>query len=368
MVEIKLQIVSKDGMPQICDTPLVKTIGTMWDSHAQKLVFVRAETFRLRNMLVMIKPKNSDWQEHYLGKENELVVTNAFTQQTTFQLVVLFLNDGNYRLGSNTITFSLREAPQDGAIPEAHKNIVESLAQSGIVNGTTSADGTKYTFKNLAGDVVFTLEISSPDASPVASVYTEIQKTASDGRQVLRVHLHGLDAYAKDNLELRLYRCSRARGTRANWVEIADGQWGYSNLEGEPYGAKSGGLYPPIPAWMPNAGFVQGVYPVYAGTGELLPYVDIDIETLVLPLLKPIEVSSWESCWIYGLSRTGQARNTHPLQFHVFRNGDLFARCQNTACIGPSQLEIYNKSIEVAIDGATAKLAGNYKPLYVKVT
>lgn len=225
------------------------------------------------------------------------------------------------------------------------------------------------------------------------SAYTEIQKTKANGRKILRVHLYGLDSCkSEDNLELRLYRCYRSHGKRARWDHPADytydaayvkadtPKWGYGDLAGKKYNDTDNDTFPDVPAWMPNGGYARTVYSIRDADGEILPYVDIDVESLFLPLLKPlgtvdpegILLIDWDKCSIVGVTK---GHNTHPLQFHVFCNGKLFAPCKNTAFIGAALAGKDTESViipRIQDDTAALFYRGSdnipYDPTYVRVT
>jgi hypothetical protein len=223
------------------------------------------------------------------------------------------------------------------------------------------------------GNVKGAMEQIVSDIASVSGtrIYTEIEKINGVPKK-LRIHLHGLTHYAGDTtLSLQMWRRVQKRGIVSKWA--FPGKWGYGNLVGhhkedEPLEFPSD-IYPPVPDWMPNNGLVVTKYSVYDANGALLPYVDISIGTMMLPLLKPLDPLTRDDLWVLGLSspHAGRGlRNTHPLRFDVFRGDNLLAPCRNIVYIGPSRDAIKRGTLLAPEVPITA--AGVSGAMYVKVT
>ncbi|KAK9680633.1 Collagen triple helix repeat (20 copies) [Popillia japonica] len=132
------------------------TIGTMWDSEVQQLVFTKNESLADRSMMLYIQPQHSDWQEVNLGTANEYTLTNALTQKERFTLQVAFWTGDGYRWGStNALEFKLAKAPQDGSVPKDLETPYRFLLNNAVVKAEVIDNS--YVFYNVDGGKVFTL-------------------------------------------------------------------------------------------------------------------------------------------------------------------------------------------------------------------
>lgn len=160
MEQIYINIDIKDGYPSLSSQSNRTTVGTMWDSEAQELVFTRPESLSALNMMLYFKSELEDWKEVSLGLENRYTLTNALTQSKELKLQASFWQGNTFRCSSvNYLSFKFSEAPQGGSIPKELENPYVSLL-SEAVTGAEEKDG-EYVFYNTNGDTVFTLSSSS---------------------------------------------------------------------------------------------------------------------------------------------------------------------------------------------------------------
>ena len=150
----------------------------------------------------------------------------------------------------------------------------------------------------------------------------------------IRVHFSNPENIP-DGAVLYLYRCIRNRGARTHWVHPVDwrnepehGQhrWGYGLLEDD-------AAYPPVPEWMPQHGFLQTEFFITEEDREL-GYIDIDLGTYLLPLLKPTDKEhEWKELGFVGLQGNGQ-ENCHLLRFRICKYGQPVDVLGDTLRIG----------------------------------
>lgn len=170
------------------------------------------------------------------------------------------------------------------------------------------------------------------------NAYTVVEKLRNGISKILRVKLYGLEGcLASDDVELRLIRCYSRKGTRSRWAfpPDEDNVWGYALLANK---NMEGFTYVPVPEWMPNGGVVPTVFSVRDSLGEFLPYVDINIEDILIEALKPAEGSDWNRCSLVGLN---SVMHLHPgaymLRFDLYKNGRLFGACRSIVRAGASK-------------------------------
>lgn len=192
MKNISIKISQCNGLPTL---GLVSrsTAGTLWDSQSAQLVFKRPTELAEYNMTVMLKPDGGEWLETTVGKENTLILTNAFTQQGTLSVCVYFSDGAEYRLGSDTIILSFRDAPQDGSVPAEYESDVRQLVQKAVVAAEPNEETDEYDFINITGDKAFSL--------PISSTGTTNYNALTNKPQIEGVTLQGNKALAEIGIE-----------------------------------------------------------------------------------------------------------------------------------------------------------------------
>lgn len=178
------------------------------------------------------------------------------------------------------------------------------------------------------------------------NAYTVVEKIRDGISKILRVKLYGLDScLASDDVELRLIRCYSRKGTRSRWAfpPDEDNVWGYAllaNREMEEF------TYVPVPDWMPNGGVVPTVFSVRDSLGGFLPYVDINIEDILIEALKPAEGYDWSRCSLVGLNSIGHSHpGTYTIRFDLYKNGRLFGVCRSIVRTGSSSMQFPSNGI-----------------------
>lgn len=176
----------------------------------------------------------------------------------------------------------------------------------------------------------------------VKNYYARGSSIIRDGEMILRVNIHGLTSL--DGCpELRVYNCVRRRQRRYQWrnpgnwddnTSIGRTKMVYGLIAGRYYAQDdSEPVYPDVPAWMPNDGFLQTVFPIDAAT-LAQGYIEIDLRRWVLPLLKPIDHSlNWRALGMMALQKESEKV---PLlfQFRICRDGQDIGQCRNTLALG----------------------------------
>lgn len=214
-------------------------------------------------------------------------------------------------------------------------------------NGDPGTDPELPVWAQLEGRVT-ELEKETAEAKKSAC-YTELTKNAllggntiQDGTEILRVHLRGLDSLDWCP-ELRVYRCLRRRDRRYQWQH--PGNWnsngstgntrmGYGLLVGTHFAThENGPLYPEVPDWMPNDGFLQTVFPIDADALSR-GYIEIDLRSWVIPLLKPVDpMLEWHQCGMVGI-QSDSTKAPLLFRFRINRDGKDLGECRNTLCVG----------------------------------
>lgn len=180
--------------------------------------------------------------------------------------------------------------------------------------------------------------------------YTELIKNyyargsgrISDGQLTLRVNIRGLTSL-EGCPELRVYNCVRRRNRRSQWrhpgnwdinASVGNTRLGYGLLVGKHYaGEDTEPVYPALPEWMPNDGFIQTVFPIDAAV-LAQGYIDIDLRQWATPLLKPIDRAfTWRKCGLVGLQKESE-RVPLLFQFRICRDGQDIGQCRNTLALG----------------------------------
>lgn len=162
--------------------------------------------------------------------------------------------------------------------------------------------------------------------------YTDLSR---DGRYIT-VACHGLTA--GNTYELHLYTAARRRGYRQDpWRHPSNENTGkgftgkgYFNLAGQHYECKDlNHIYEDVPDWMPRGGILQTEWS-FVATAET-EYVDIDLTTWLLPMLKPVDGHfSNEEYMLIGVHST---RAPLLMQFRpVF--GNTVGECRDTLRVG----------------------------------
>lgn len=217
-----------------------------------------------------------------------------------------------------------------------------------------------------------------------AAAFTEIEKLRPNRKSELRsirVSLNGLTPLDDGHLRLALWRCDR-KYARHRWVparkisDKEDHSVGYSRLDGHYASDVSGPDYPPTPAWMPNEGLAESFYSVYAEDGSLLPYVEIPLDSFVLPLVKPVGVlpdksgwsgDPWDTCGVVGTDNAGGFLR---FRFDVEKeDGTVLARCQNTLKVGAKNLVPQTPSVGLlkAAEPGSPNRQADLKNWYIRV-
>ena len=177
--------------------------------------------------------------------------------------------------------------------------------------------------------------------------YTTLEKNPRDTVGMVypvRVFLHGLsseDAGAK----LHVYYAVRNRQRRTCWRHPDNydvggedsSRFGYGQIAGAEYGGNGQYSYDAVPEWMPHDGYLVSEFSL---TEEILSrgYMDIDLTTWLLPLVKPKRQGSgylmtWNTIGLMGLSQYGM---NGPLLFRfcIAKNGAAIGESRDTLAIG----------------------------------
>lgn len=191
-------------------------------------------------------------------------------------------------------------------------------------------------------------KVNELEHRPSDGVYTYLIKNPYNpdkDQDILRVCFHGLDSLDGDP-EIRLFHCIRRRNRKYHWshpvnwnvqTEENHPRLGYGLIAKQPYANVSENPpYPDVPAWMPNNGFIETVFPIDEEALEQ-GYIDIPVYRWMVPMLKPVDDElEWQKCGLIGLQKAG---GMAPLlfRFMLFRNGEPVGTTRNTFCFGVSR-------------------------------
>lgn len=176
------------------------------------------------------------------------------------------------------------------------------------------------------------------------SCYTTIEKlsTGYKAAPVARVSIHGVDCL-EGCPELHLYVCQRRRNKEHYWRHPAD--WKTNIVTGNTklgYGliaekhfrcSDIEPLYPAVPDWMPNNGYLATEFPLNEDilrTG----FIDFNLAEYLLPLLKPIDENlEWKYVGFTGIQSDGCIA---PLMFRflIVKDGKPVGETKDTLCVG----------------------------------
>lgn len=178
--------------------------------------------------------------------------------------------------------------------------------------------------------------------------YTTLEKPKAGedaNSSTICIKLHGTGRL-RGNLELHVYVCMRRRNKSyywrhpSNWdLELDEGvvKMGYGDLAGMKYAnstADNAEIYPPVPDWMPNEGYLETVIPITT-MARRRGYVLLNISDWLLPLLKPAEEDDffWSRCGLMGVQGDGTIA---PLlfQFRLVLDGVQVGSAENTLAVG----------------------------------
>lgn len=178
--------------------------------------------------------------------------------------------------------------------------------------------------------------------------YTYLEKPKAGEKEnasALRINLHGASQLTGD-LALHIYVCMRHRRRSHYWrhpdnwdAEKGKGvvKMGYAEIAGKIFAngdVATSEVYPAVPEWMPNEGYLQTVIPVLEVEKES-GVVILDLSSWLLPLLKPSDTDSfsWSECGLMGVQGDGTVA---PLlfQFRLTENGVPIGTTQNTLAVG----------------------------------
>ena len=178
--------------------------------------------------------------------------------------------------------------------------------------------------------------------------YTTLERPkVKDDESALRlnINLHNISQLT-GKLSLHVYVCMRRRHKSHYWrhpdnFDAEKGEdvvkMGYAEIAGKPFASgdiELSELYPDIPEWMPNGGYLQTVIPI-----SRIPHKNrsatIDLSTWLLPLLKPTDDDGfvWTTCGLMGIQGDGTVA---PLlfQFRLVEDGVPVGTANNTLAVG----------------------------------
>lgn len=187
--------------------------------------------------------------------------------------------------------------------------------------------------------------------------YTTLEKLNGD----LIVRLHGTKDLDLTGAQLRVSYFVQNRNRYKNhdsrsgyWrqpdnYDIKDSpyRWGYAQLEGEEICSGNdnsvGKYYPTVPSWMPNDGYMQTVFEIDSGIADD-GFLEINLQTWLLPLLKPNTAGQWQRMGLFGLQKTG--KSAIHIRFDLYdKDGVLLGECKNVLHVGA------NRSKTLSIEG-----------------
>ena len=145
------------------------------------------------------------------------------------------------------------------------------------------------------GNNFYRMDANAFMAAMNAKTYTTLTRDS----QTVTVHCHGL----RDDktYKLCLYTASRHRGSKMGaWYHpdnydvepvagASDHRIGYGKLAGKAVYGVGVDVFPDVPSWMPNNGFLQTEWNVSAGAQT----ATIDLITWLPPMVKPVGKTIW---------------------------------------------------------------------------
>lgn len=195
------------------------------------------------------------------------------------------------------------------------------------------------------GNNFYRMDANAIMAAMNAKTYTTLTRDS----QTVTVHCHGLRA--DKTYKLCLYAASRHRGNKMGaWyhpdnydVEPVDGKSdhriGYGKLAGKACSSNKAAVFPAVPSWMQNAGFLQTEWDIQAGNQN----VAIDLPTWLLPMVKPVGKTEWTTELTHGgrnyvAGRMIGVSNQHfaglLIRFCVVDGDGTVYPCQDTLTVG----------------------------------
>ena len=175
------------------------------------------------------------------------------------------------------------------------------------------------------------------------TAYTALRRTTNTETQQVSVHCHSMEA--GQTYALHLYTVNRRRGSCfKGWRHTPNydaekrnvSRKGYGHLTGSFYQYLDGSpLYPEVPDWMPNGGYLQTEWEITADDNGAA-VLEVDLRTWLLPMLKPRTPGAgdpWAECDLIGVGKGDKA----PLlmQWRLVRLSDgAVGECRQTLRVG----------------------------------
>ena len=169
------------------------TIAAQYDHKAQKFVFDRPEELKNYALYLYFTTKNNEVMTANIGTGNEYILTNALTQTMRLGVQVAFKKGSDFRMGANSLSFSLTASSKNGETPEPLPDPVADLIDKAVTDGRFDAVKSNLILSNKVGVDVAEIHIpsggtggtsdhnklnnrDSPDQHPIGAI-TDLEDT-----------------------------------------------------------------------------------------------------------------------------------------------------------------------------------------------
>lgn len=201
------------------------------------------------------------------------------------------------------------------------------------------------------------------------TVLLEKRRNEATNSTMLRLRLQN-SANIPMGATIHLERCIRNRGRRTYWqhpatwdnTEARNGEkWGYGLIANEAYQYDGDQLYPDIPDWMPQNGFMKTEFAI-SNLVLKKGYMDLDLATFLVPALKPAnEEMDWTQSGFVGLQGDGM-NNPFLLRFRICQAGRFIDNPGSIVRIGIRRTENTGSENPIVKNGRI-----NVSSLYVSI-
>lgn len=213
--------------------------------------------------------------------------------------------------------------------------------------------GSKPTMQQVTEEINSKINGVLDDYDPLNVIRTRIDMFKRHPN-ILKISLEGMKGI---NLEehqpvLQLWVCSKKHGTASHWWHPSQPGssthgpcLGYAGIAGEKIYTHDPDLtarFPPVPAWMPNGGWMKTEVPITAND-IANGHIDLDATKYFLPMIKP-RSTVWRYADLYFMmcqrERPGDTRSRYCVQVcwkvAVLKNGKYHTvgTCENIARVG----------------------------------
>lgn len=123
--------------------------------------------------------------------------------------------------------------------------------------------------------------------------------------------------------QVRRHRCQSHWEHPKDWKDTKKGRhqkWGYGLIAELPYACTGDDLYPPVPDWMPQDGYLKTTFTI-SQQDKAIGYIEVHLDSFLVPLLKPVDAMlEWHEVSFIGLEGDGRD-NSLVFRFRICKDG-----------------------------------------------